>query len=449
MSASPGPSFDSADELPIVEPSDPGRTLSFGAGGTVDSAAFLADVWAAARDLPEGRYAVNLCEDRYRFLVGFCAVALRGQTNLLPHSRAPDVVGEVLALHSSSYALAEYDPPITPPRFHRLSQDHASLPITEIPRLPPQHVVAIGFTSGSSGQPKPNLKTWGSFTASTALNAAVVRAHAGDRASIVATVPPQHMYGMETTVLLPLLGGFSVYAGRPFFPAEIADALEQATPPRVLVSTPVHLRALLASGVPLPELALIVSATAPLSAELAEAIETRYATCVIEMFGSTETCVVGWRRTAHETAFRRYEGVEFQPDLEGTEVSAPWFVQPVRLQDNIRVHGPCFALHGRSSDLLEIAGKRASLGDLTRRLLEIPGVNDGVMFQGEDSDAAGVRRLSALVVSDRPVAEVLAALRASIDPVFLPRPLKSVKRLPRNETGKLPRAALLAALRGP
>jgi acyl-coenzyme A synthetase/AMP-(fatty) acid ligase len=38
----------------------------------------------------------------------------------------------------------------------------------------------------------------------------------------------------------------------------------------------------------------------------------------------------------------------------------------------------------------------------------------------------------------------LAALREHVDPVFLPRPLRLVDALPRNETGKLPRAALCA-----
>jgi acyl-coenzyme A synthetase/AMP-(fatty) acid ligase len=37
---------------------------------------------------------------------------------------------------------------------------------------------------------------------------------------------------------------------------------------------------------------------------------------------------------------------------------------------------------------------------------------------------------------------IVAALRRRIDPVFLPRPLCLVDSLPRNETGKLPRAAL-------
>ena len=57
-------------------------------------------------------------------------------------------------------------------------------------------------------------------------------------------------------------------------------------------------------------------------------------------------------------------------------------------------------------------------------------------------------RLAALVVAPAlSEAEILAVLRAAIDPVFLPRPLRRVGALPRNATGKLPRDALLQALR--
>ena len=56
-------------------------------------------------------------------------------------------------------------------------------------------------------------------------------------------------------------------------------------------------------------------------------------------------------------------------------------------------------LRGRNADMLEIAGKRASLGDLTRKLLAVPGVEDGVVFQLDDADAMGVRRIAALAVA--------------------------------------------------
>ena len=125
----------------------------------------------------------------------------------------------------------------------------------------------------------------------------------------------------------------------------------------------------------------------------------------------------------------------------------PHFAAPVALQDIVELSHPGqFTLRGRNGDLLEIAGKRASLGDLNRRLLAIRGVEDGVFFQ-LDADASGVHRLAALVVApDLEESEILAALRQAIDPVFLPRPLRRVAALPRNATGKLPRDALLNVL---
>ena len=132
----------------------------------------------------------------------------------------------------------------------------------------------------------------------------------------------------------------------------------------------------------------------------------------------------------------------------GTLIYAAHLPLPVALADLVEVESDGrFHLRGRQADLLEIAGKRASLGDLTRRLLSIPGVADGVMLQLDAAGDRGVARVAALVVApDLEEAAILAALRESIDPVFLPRPLKRVPALPRSETGKLPRAELLKLL---
>lgn len=427
----------------------PGRTLAFGAGETIDRARFEREVRALAARLPSQRCAVNLCENRYRFLVALCAVALRGQVNLLPSSRAPAVIHDVLARYPDSYCIGDLalDPP--PPRYLHLSEPLRQAE-GEALRVESEALLAIGFTSGSTGQPKPNLKTWQAFRVSTAQNLAALHdlLRVDAITELVATVPPQHMYGMEMSVLMPLLGPVAVHAQRPFFPGDVARALSEAATPPLLVTTPVHLRALVESAIELPPLAGIVSATAPLPVELARAAEARYGCEVREVFGSTETCVFARRRTAVEDAWTPLPGVRVCPQPDGTAIHAAHLPEPVVLADLMEVGDDGrFVLRGRSADLLEIAGKRASLGDLTRKLLAIDGVEDGVVFQLDEADHFGVRRIAALAVApDLSEAQILQALRQSIDPVFLPRPLRRVPALPRNETGKLPRHALQAML---
>jgi acyl-coenzyme A synthetase/AMP-(fatty) acid ligase len=424
------------------------RTLAFGPHGAVPLGRFLAQVRGLAARLPAGRHAVNLCEDRYRFLVAFCAVALRGQVTLLPPSRAPAVVADALARHADSYCLGDEAFESEPERYWRLPD---ALPELDgpTPLIDDDALVAIGFTSGSTGVPKANPKTWGSFRMSTAQNLAALR-HLwpqDTQAPLVATVPPQHMYGMELSVLLPLLGEIAVHTGRPFFPQDIVQAVREADAPALLVTTPVHLRALLEADIAMPLLAGIVSATAPLPAELAACAEVGFGCEVREVFGSTETCVIAHRRTAHETWWTPMPGVSMQPQPDGSLVHARHLAAPMPLADIVELDDAGrFRLCGRQADLLEIAGKRASLGDLTRTLTAIPGVRDGVVFQ-LDACVAGVARIAALVVAPHlDEAAILQALRCSIDPVFLPRKLRRVDALPRNETGKLPRAALLALL---
>ena len=429
------------------------RVVAFDAHVAIDRQRFEAEARGLAATLPAARHAINLCEDRYRFLVAFCAAASRGQTTLLPPSRAPAAIDQVLAHYPDSYCLGDQPLAQEPPGYRRLPALLPRLAGAAL-RMDGDALVAIGFTSGSSGEPAPNPKTWASFRASTAQNQLALADLLGRdgtaSTAVVATVPPQHMYGMELSVLLPLLGPVAVHTARPFFPADVARALRDAATPPLLVTTPVHLRALVESAVALPPLAGIVCATAPLPAELARAAEARFGCEVRELFGSTETCVIARRRTARESAWTPLPGVRVAPQPDGTVVTAPHLAAPVVLADLVEVQADGrFELCGRNADLLDIAGKRASLGDLTRKLLAVPGVLDGVVFQLDAADANGVRRIAALAVAPTlDPAAILSALRDQVDPVFLPRRLRCVASLPRNDTGKLPRHALLALLRG-
>jgi acyl-coenzyme A synthetase/AMP-(fatty) acid ligase len=431
------------ERLPLAV-GDPGRALVFGGGRACCLGEFMAQARALAATLPEARHVAHLAEDRSRFLLGFCAAATRGQVALLPPSGAPGTVAEILQRHDEGGAY-RLDGSLAVPGPAAATAGAAAA----TPEVDAGALAAIGYTSGSTGQPQAHAKTWAAFATGTAQNLAALRDLWGDAQPwIVATVPPQHMYGMELSVLLPLLGGAAVHAGRPLLPADVARALEEAEGARLLVTTPVHLRALLQSEVALPPLAGIVSATAPLPRDLAAAAEARYGAEVREVFGSTETCVIARRRTAREAAWTPLPGVRLAPQPDGTVVHAPHLPVPVALADLVELEDDGrFHLRGRQADLLEIAGKRASLGDLTRRLLAVPGVEDGVILQLEPERAGGVGRIAALAVAPGLVAEdIVAALRGTVDPVFLPRRVRLLPRLPRNDTGKLRRDELLALL---
>jgi acyl-coenzyme A synthetase/AMP-(fatty) acid ligase len=126
---------------------------------------------------------------------------------------------------------------------------------------------------------------------------------------------------------------------------------------------------------------------------------------------------------------------------QGAHVSAP-----TRLADVLEpLDEQHFLLHGRTADLVNVAGKRSSLAYLSRQLTSIPGVRDGAFFIRDDTrvSVAGITRLAAFAVAPQlDATRIIAALRERIDPVFLPRPLLLIERLPRNDTGKLPRHTL-------
>ncbi|TAM21330.1 MAG: AMP-ligase, partial [Rhodanobacter sp.] len=312
---------EAAQMLPLLAMADPQRTLAWRDGVAVSAAQFLDHVEQVAARLPDAPSAVNLCEDRYAFLVSFCALARRGQANLLPPSRAPQAVDEVMAAHPGCYALGEQalqPAPLGYLPLPLLETGAATLATAVAPAIPAAQTVTVGYTSGSTGTPRANAKSWRNLHASTAGNLAMLHAVAGPAFAVVATVPPQHTYGIEMSVLLPLLGAVAVHAGRPFFPADVAAALAEVPAPRVLVTTPVHLRALVESGVELPPLAAVLSATAAMPPALARAAEQRFGAPLLEVFGSTETCAFASRRLTADEDWTLYPDVHLHPQPDGT-----------------------------------------------------------------------------------------------------------------------------------
>lgn len=440
--------------LPLVSHTDPDAVIAWRNGQPVSVRRFLADVARVAARLPDCEHLLNACSDRYRFAVGFCAALASGRVSLLPSTYTPDTLRHLAEFAPGCQVLTDGDPaalPLPAVVFPPLDEagPAAGAPFA-VPRIAPDRLAAWVFTSGSTGTPVPHRKSWGLLVANVRAEAAALGLDPARPATLVGTVPPQHMYGFESTVLLALQNGAAFDAGRPFYPADIAAALARTRAPAVLVSTPFHLRMLLDEGIALPAAELLLSATAPLPEELARRAEAAFDAPLMEIYGSTETGQVAIRRTAEGATWTLFPGVRLDERDGQTWASGGHIEVPVPLSDVIeRIDERRLLLKGRNADLVNIAGKRTSLGWLNRQLLAVPGVRDGAFHLPDDDGGAQVTRLAAFAVAPGLGArEVLAGLRQRVDPVFLPRPLILLDALPRNATGKLPRTeceALLAA----
>jgi acyl-coenzyme A synthetase/AMP-(fatty) acid ligase len=439
------------DTIALLSHSSPAAIVAYRSGVAVTASQFLCDAEYLAKGLPDSKHVLNVCADRYQFTVGLAACLMSQRVSLLPSTHTPQVIAQLAAFAPDACCLTD-DPRCDielpqvyfPDRFPEPTPD-GPLDCFSVPGIPTTQLAAIVFTSGSTGTPVPYKKTWGLLARCIQNGAPRLGLSDGRSHAIIGTVPGQHMYGFESTVLLALLSGNAFSAERPFYPADVAAAVTMVPRPRALVTTPIHLRTLLTSEVEFPPVDLVVSATAPLSQELAREVEDKYRTSLLEIYGSTETGQIALRRTADTAAWRLWPGVRLSIVNEQVFAQGGHVEQLTPMCDVIEITGEEeFLLHGRTADLVNVAGKRSSFGYLNAQLNAIPGVVDGAFFLREGlTGSTGVARLGAVVVAPGlSVAALTELLRQRIDPVFLPRPLLMVEQLPRNATGKLPQQAL-------
>lgn len=433
--------------FPLVRHDNLDDIFAWTSSGSIRVRDFLADAEALAAQLPGARYLLNVCQDRYRFAVGFAAGLLTGKTSLQPSSQSADTLRRVRHDFSDVFCLCDskFDGPEMPRIDFPVLADANPEAVSNIPEIPADHVAACLFTSGSTGTPMPHFKTWGRLVLNGLAEAERLGLF-GRPYSIVGTVPVQHAFGFESTFLLALHGQSPFWSGKPFYPQDIADALESVPRPRLLVTTPFHLSTLLASGLALPAMDMLLSATAPLSMTLAAEAESRFGAPLYEIYGSTETGQIASRRTTVDRTWRLLAGVQLEQEDGQTFASGGHVEGRVGLSDNIEMLADgCFRLHGRNADLVNIAGKRSSLAYLNHQASSIPGVVDIAFFIPHDKTQDGITRLCAFVVAPELQSQtLLAGLRGCIDQVFLPRPLIFLEQLPRNSTGKLPHSRLQA-----
>jgi acyl-CoA synthetase (AMP-forming)/AMP-acid ligase II len=389
---------------------------------------------------------VNLCEDRLAFLVLLLAAALAQRVTVLPSDRSPGSLRNIFSAYDSLTAC--YDSEEMADRLSAAGSDGEYFrpaigdadPRDELDPASIEDANVVMFTSGSTGKPVACARTLSFFRRGADANAECMMDGLAPGASIVATVPPYHMYGFELSIIVPLFKGGTVYSGRPFYPRDIAGALQAIDAPRILISTPVHLRILKESGIETPPVARVFSATAPLPGPLACDIEEMLGADLREIFGTTETGSIGWRNTAREESFHLLHGMSLLQQEETSRISAPHISPPFVLPDRlVSSDSGAFQIAGRSNDIVNIAGKRMSLAGMNAILANIDGVMDGAFLApGDDADGPVNRMIAFVAAPGLSAQDIKLALRNRLDSAFIPRRVIFVEALPRNAAGKLP-----------
>lgn len=418
--------------------------LCFSQAGLIGRDAFAAEVAAFRERLATTSAICNLAPDRYHFMVALAAAFLEGRPTILPSSEAPEAVAQAIEGEAAPLVFKDW----------RVGDAGREDPAEMIAALRAAAGEVRVFTSGSTGAPARHLKSWRMLAdGATVAGAALARIGLSpERCGLLGSTPHQHMYGLEAVIFACLAHDYPIHRRAIFYPADLEKAVAEARAVGIerlaLITSPAHLRYLEAPLRDAPEIAAVISATAPLPRPLAERLEARGDLAVLEVYGSTETGSIAIRRTAEDDAWEPLAGFCLEARGERLLAHAPHLPAPTPLSDLIEIlEDGRFRLLGRPSDMVSAGGKRGSLAALNEALVETAGVRDGVVLfeqlDGRDRIAAvAVIDPAALPSEEEARAAIRSAFHRRFDPVFTPRQIVFVDQIPRQGAGKLTAQAI-------
>ncbi len=421
--AKPKPATTSLELARLLGEGRPAEELACWQGvRRITIAELRSDVMAHARGVatsvrPEW---VVAAEDGYDFTVQLLAVCLSGRHAIVPQNHQVATMKGVAELHPGAEAP-------TPLRESR--QDDWQ------PRTGGQ---VTFYTSGSSGKPKAVTRSFDALLREAQVWESLFGGQLG-RAEVIGTVPHHFIYGAIFRILWPL------WAGRPFDTKPFADGHSLAARLKqggefVLVSSPSLLQRM-----PAEEIRTLAGLRAIFtSGSLLEASVAELWSFPIEVYGSTETGGVAWRR--RETAdalWTPLPGVTMTTKEDGTlHVRSP-YVAPggeqtadlVRFVDQGR-----FELLGRADRIAKVEGRRVSLAELESLAEAHPAVRRCVMLQSEPHARPQAVLVPELASDAADYAlvweEVRRLMLARYDAVVIPRRHRFVPVLPADARGK-------------
>ena len=429
----------------------PGALVAFGDAGERTAQELLSDVAAVRRALPlargPGEELLVICQDRYLFAVGLLASWQAGFAVALPPNGAPETIRALCRRPGVRALLDDIDGGEGLDPRALVGKGGAGEPILPIDAA--RHLATL-YTSGSTGEHQSCPKLAAQLLGEALSQVQTFALPAGAR--VLATVPGHHIYGLIYSVLAPLSCGASFLRETPFHAETVALTLERFRAD-VLVSVPAHLRGLevLES---LPGLVRTFSSAGSLPPETARMLLDRFGLKITDVFGSSETGGIAWRDDPSR-AWTPFPGVKVSAGEGGrllldSPFLPPQTPRPLPCGDRVALEeGGSFRLLGRLDGVVKVGGKRVALGEVEQRVLALSGVKDAAATAVEVEGARGQEIWLAVATDRYTPAQLKSALRAWFDPVALPRKIKVLAAIPREDSGKITRRQLRALFEDP
>ena len=416
------------------------QPLACMAGTAISLGQFRTDVERLATQLPRAGDTLISCPGRYAFSVGLLASWLSNRTVVLPPNHLEETLQDIRSRFDIAFECdANWGQQL---HDNQSSAAHGSWE----PQLPQDsHAVKL-FTSGSTGTPRVITKSVANLLDEARALAAEFDWPAGP---VVAGVPPQHLYGLTFSILLPWVLGNAWVDDMPRYPGDVLQALQHNNG-KTLISVPAQYQATLEDGTDLRGI-LCVSAAAPLPGSLARAWQQQHGTDILEIYGSTETGVVGHRRHTFTGKWQAFPQVDLSVEQDLLKVESPFvsdeftggFLTADRVSLEDQGH---FQLLGRADAIVKIAGKRVSLTNIEDSICTCPGVAEAAVIAVPAKGLVRDLAIWAAVVADGdyPLSprQLQAALRDKLEGIEIPRRILVVEQLPHTASGKLPGKAV-------
>lgn len=305
---------------------------------------------------------------------------------------------------------------------------------------------AMFFTSGSTGFPTGAFKSKENIEADME---ALVREFGNFHINkVVATVPFIHIYGFLVALLLPLKLDVDLVFKEHFLPH---DLLSFAKPHHLVVTTPLYIKSLLRLGETkdLSE-TIFISSTGPLPPQIAQEFTDTFNTTLIQLFGSTEAGSIAFKKQG-DTFWTPFHGVETALNTEGLlQIKSPFVSKVLWQEELISTNGTIqsfdyaliekgrFQLIGRSNNIVKIAGKRYSTGEIEEILEAMDGIEKALVHVKHNSIELKDEILLIFIEATRSITikELKSAIKQKLGKINLPIELKVVDKITTTLMGK-------------